>query len=554
MSGLEVVGTTLAVAGLLLSIKGALDGFNLMTDICEEDNGLRFAATQYYVEETRLKVWAERFKVDDEPNCLLLKQPRITRDAVWRIVAEINATHEMAVEFIAKYHAQPAALPNAAAAAAAGPETFTRQGKWAAVVRDARARIPQKHRISWAAKDKAKFTELINRLGVLNDDLRDVVTQDDTDTVRIVTGVLSGLRDQLSLATLQNSPTNNPASLLAFATQLKQMQSEPVLDLAAKVKTIDSTELDVRNGQSNDTYSRFKGTYTSKQPNTLPEPVWIEWKAIEKDNPVAKDIELRIRALGAMLSTANAAAFHRPVCLGIYDDANYRERTRGNRRIGFVYRHDVGAGGALPLTLLDLLRDAAVKRTRPPLGQRFELACKLASALSLLHATDWIHKSLRSDSVLFASAGGGVAAPQIARFQYSRPAADSSLESRPADVPELDVYYHPDVVAHGWTKLREIYSLGVVLVEIALWRPVFEPRFRNMSPKEVSRKILDDIYGKFGEDLVGLVGKTFVDVVKCCLTGDFGLNNFNETSTEESKALSDAFFHKVVRPLTSLTA
>lgn len=547
MSGFEIAGAALAVAGLLLSIKGAVDGYNLLTDICEKDNGLRFAATQYYVEKVKLTVWAERFKVDDEANCLLLKQSRVTRDAVWRIIAEINATHELSVAFIAKYHAEPAALP---AQGAAGAETFHRQSKWVAMVRDARARIPQNHRVSWAAKDRAKFTELITRLGVLNSDLWDVVTPDDTDTVRIVTGVLSGLRDQFSLAALQSSPTNSPASLLAFATQLKQMQGESVSELAAKVKIIDAAELYVQNGISNDTSSWFRGTYTTKSPRSIPEPVWIEWKFIEKNNASLNEIELRIRALGALLTTGNAAAFHRPVCVGIYDDTKYKERTGGNRRIGFIYRLE-GNASSLPVPLLDLLREAAKNRTRPPLGERFELAYKLASAVSLFHATDWIHKSLRSDAIVF-SRRHAITAPQIARFQYSRPAADTSLESRPADVPELDVYYHPDVVAHGWNKVREIYSLGMILLEIAHWRPVFETKFKTMAPKDVARSILEDVDGKFGEDLAGLVGKTFVDVIKCCLTGDFGV--VNGASADESKALSDAFFQKVVRPLASLNA
>lgn len=553
MSGFEIAGAALAVAGLLLSIKGAVDGYIFLADICEKDNGLRFAATQYYVEKVKLSVWAERFKVDDEANCLLLKQPRITRDAVWRIIAEINATHELAVDFIAKYHAEPAALPPPAAqSAVAGLETFHRQSKWVSMVRDARARIPQAHRVSWAAKDRAKFAELIARLGVLNADLWDVVTADDTDTVRIVTGVLSGLRDQLSLATLQASPANNnsPASLLALAAQLKQMQGESVSDLAAKVKTIDATELHVSNGTSNDIASRFRGTYTPQSPPGLPEPVWIEWKAIQKDNASLPEIELRIRALGALLtSTPDAAAFHRPHCLGMYDDVRYRERTGGNRRIGFVYRSE---GGDLPVPLLDLLREAARTRTRPALGERFRLAYQLASAVSLFHAADWIHKSLRSDAVLFPSRKGGLAAPQIARFQYSRPAADTSLESRPAEAPELEVYYHPDVAAGGWNKVREIYGLGIVLLEIAHWRPLFEPRFGRMAPREVARSVLDDLEGKFGEDLKGLVGGTFVDVIKCCLTGSFGV--VSGTSADESKALSDAFFLKIVRPLASLSA
>ncbi|KAK3691992.1 hypothetical protein B0T22DRAFT_446144 [Podospora appendiculata] len=563
MSGFEIAGVSLAVAGLLLTINGAVDGFNLLADICEKDNGLRFAFTQYHVEKAKLVVWAERFKVEDEINCLLLQQSQVTRDAVWRIIAEMNATHELAIKFITKYKVDPLAVP---ATVPAGSDVLQSQSKWAVMLRDARDRVPQGSRVKWAARDREKFMGLISRLTVLNADLWDVVTPEETDAVRIVTGVLSGLTDQLSLAALQASPsTSSPASLLAFAAQLKQMQGETVSELAQRVKIITASELQVWKAESNDTSRRFRGTYTSGEVGGLPEPVWIEWKAVEKNNKAADAIMLRIHALGALLATANAAAFHRPVCLGVYEDAKYKERTSGDRRAGFVYRLDAPTDGSdLPLSLSDLVHAAQKTRTRAPLGDRFELAYKLASALSLFHATGWIHKSLRSDSILFSSSSsssaplgtqaGIVTAPQISGFQYSRPDADMSLESRPVGKPELDMYYHPEV-ASGWTKVKEIYSLGIVLLEIAYWRPVFEERFRQMSMARVSQAILADLEGKFGDDLAGMAGRTFVDVIKCCLAGRFGsLGGGACTPGEESKMLSDAFFHKVVRPLASLRA
>ncbi|KAJ6445019.1 prion-inhibition and propagation domain-containing protein [Purpureocillium lavendulum] len=552
MSGLEIAGVPLAVAGLLLSVKGAVDGYNMLADVCAKDTGLDFAKTQYLVEEVKFQVWARRVRADDEANCLLLKQPRMTRDAVWRIVAEINATHELAVDFVAKFHAEPVPLPNTAAAVA-GQETFHRQSKWVAMMAEARAKIPKRHRISWVARHRDSFTNLISRLGVLNKDLWDVMASEEVDTVSIVTGVLSGLNDQLSLVTLQNSPHNDPASLLALAAHLKQLQGKTVSELAAKVKSIDSSELSVLQAESNNTANRFQGTFTDKAPGSLPEPVWIEWKAIGKSSYAMNDILVRIHALGALLSATNAAAFHRPACLGVYDDERYRERTDGSRRVGLVYR-SIAANG-LPVPLSRLLINAREARTRPALGVRFDLAYKLASAVSLLHATDWIHKSLRSDNILFASEeADALAAPQIAGIQYSRPEGDASLEGRPTQIPELDMYYPPNVVmGASWTKFNELYSLGIVLLEIAHWRPLFEERYRRLQPGQVSRAILDDLEDKFGVDLEGLVGRVFVNVIKRCLTGSFGVPG-GLSRADESKALSDAFFDKVVKPLAKLKA
>ena len=68
---------------------------------------------------------------------------------------------------------------------------------------------------------------------------------EETDAVRIVAGVLSGLNDQLSLATLQQQSNSSPVSLLSFAAQLKQIQEEDVSTAAGKVKDIKASELDI---------------------------------------------------------------------------------------------------------------------------------------------------------------------------------------------------------------------------------------------------------------------------------------------------------------------
>ncbi|KAH6995987.1 hypothetical protein BKA56DRAFT_725919 [Ilyonectria sp. MPI-CAGE-AT-0026] len=276
-------------------------------------------------------------------------------------------------------------------------------------------------------------------------------------------------------------------------------------------------------------------------------------KYIDATNAAKSAIVTRIHALGALLSAANPAELHRLPCFGTFDDLAYEQASKGNRRIGLVY--SVPRGVQLDRqsspSLLRLIRQ---RSTRPPLGARLELARRLAGAVALLHAANWLHKSLRSDNILFSGKGvhdAEITAPYICGFQYSRPGADTSIESRPLGMPELDVYYHPDV-DKGWNKVREVYSLGIVLLEVALWRPVFVERYKTMTMAEMSKDILTELDGKFGRGVVGLVGTAYVDVVKCCLKGEFGVTTGN--SRQEGKVLSKSFWQNFVEPLAGCKA
>lgn len=62
----------------------------------------------------------------------------------------------------------------------------------------------------------------------------------------------------------------------------------------------------------------------------------------------------------------------------------------------------------------------------------------------------------------------------------------------------------------GWSKVKDMYSLGVVLWEIANWRPAFEERWRKMTAQEVHRSLLLQLKGKDGAIWDGLVGKAYM--------------------------------------------
>src|SRR6186713_1585397 len=71
--------------------------------------------------------------------------------------------------------------------------------------------------------------------------------------------------------------------------------------------------------------------------------------------------------------------------------------------------------------------------------------------------------------------------PYQCGFDLTRPAHPQEMTERPSRNPEYDIYRHP--FAHGdaategiggFKKTFDVYSLGIILIEIALWLPIHQ--------------------------------------------------------------------------------
>ncbi|KAK4222139.1 hypothetical protein QBC38DRAFT_460730 [Podospora fimiseda] len=180
-----------------------------------------------------------------------------------------------------------------------------------------------------------------------------------------------------------------------------------------------------------------------------------------------------------------------------------------------------------PLSLLQILstKDFAA----PSLSQRFYLTLSLARCISQLQLVKWVHESFRSENILFFSNSPQdgeknslesritLSEPWVFGFEFSRPDPFFS-DGRPDICLSRDVYRHPERQqrpTHQFSKIHDIYALGVVLLEIGLWQPVLA---------------------------MEKVGEKHKDVVLKCLQGNFGVTN----DTKEDLALQQAFRGQVV--------
>ncbi|CAM1511327.1 Fc.00g088400.m01.CDS01 [Cosmosporella sp. VM-42] len=252
----------------------------------------------------------------------------------------------------------------------------------------------------------------------------------------------------------------------------------------------------------------------------------------------------QIRKITGLLCHPKRKGFHILPCAGFFRDRHRQE-------LGLVFKPPARfcseENGGL-VTLLQLYKMHRVV----PLGHRIHLAWSLATAIEHFHRVGWVHKSIRSNNIAFTAgrrappilelekAGSQVLdadnnpdCPLIDRFDLSNPLLFGFEYSRAGDqTTYLDedhsfannLYRNPDRwgrPAARFHKSHDLYSLGVVLLEIALWKDVGSiikpsPDNRPVNAAEVAKALID----KFSKTLPHQVGGVFAQCILTCL--DFG--------------------------------
>ncbi|RMJ13825.1 hypothetical protein CDV36_006492 [Fusarium kuroshium] len=305
--------------------------------------------------------------------------------------------------------------------------------------------------------------------------------------------------------------------------------------------------------------------------------VWIEWKDYDNAGPrpgsLSKaDIIERVRKLAALLNhSPKPEAFRTPHCLGFFDkaDPNMPEDDVDilDRRLGLIFERpsdDNLDTTRPPVSLRELLQDPKVRK--PRVTERVRLAHAISNCLLYLHAVHWLHKGLRSHNVLFFLTRDGhvdYRQPYLSGFDFSRPGGSDEMTDAPGDDAEHDLYRHPNAQSNRRRererskKSFDIYSLGVILVELAHWRPIEEvldiDMRRARGRPDVVRKVRDALLAEDRVAAVGAdMGERFEDATRRCLAGgeELGLRDGDdETEDEVAERLSIKFYKEVVKRL-----
>ena len=217
----------------------------------------------------------------------------------------------------------------------------------------------------------------------------------------------------------------------------------------------------------------------------------------------------------------------------------------------FLFRYPEQAlESSSPVSLHEIIASATNDLS---LRDRFAIAYKVAMSLGTFHADDWVHKSIRSQSVVFFHSRSGGATmydePFLVNFEYSRPADQKTTFTWDQD-DEKNIYRHPNRQGppmRSFDKIHDAYALGVVLLEIGLWRTA--SGIRDAAKKaQLSGKMFDryDLKEAFiaaaKNHLPRLMGVAYQRAVVTCLMGDF-------CRKAHDPAFGMEFYDKVVQNL-----
>ncbi|KAK5163507.1 uncharacterized protein LTR77_010689 [Saxophila tyrrhenica] len=436
-------------------------------------------------------------------------------------------------------------------------------------------------RVEWAMLKKGSFEDLVTTLISYNDRIESLLDRKSLDDVRTmqvrsnlmllqVTDKIDALHtlvdairvgreepgnatDDLSRAsTLVEPEETGKAALISLAEfKMHRLRMELLLPTAeSQLIPIDSVTL---KGPPSLT-GRQRGMLSSK-------PVWLEWRESADEfmtnSNRARQVDARVQQLAAVLGTRSKPAIFRTL------DCNGYTRVVKDGRTRYALVHTLpkerpSAGKVRLISLRELIEDGRV----PSLSDRVELASALAASLLYLHVMDWVHKDVRSDNVLFTRPTDGtlmLTKPIVAGFEFSRPSVPDEPTVTHVYTLKQALYRHPDLLSQAVdrsTKSHDIYSLGLVMAEIALWRPIEEIvdiEVRRTKAMQVQGLVLnEDILTR----ITSRVGRKFCGAMQRCVDGSLVARVVDEAGDEESPAVAAEIvrlFHEgVVTELRSI--
>jgi len=282
---------------------------------------------------------------------------------------------------------------------------------------------------------------------------------------------------------------------------------------------------------------------------------WIHYRKWETQN--MHILSARIEALASTLSsTIHPNEFRVLSCFGFVHDFS-------KPAYGLVYDLPTNSD-VIPQDLAKIIKDTAQVTERPTLESRFRLAYTLALSLSSFHKIGWLHKGISAYNVLClnprrSKAAGWLQSPFLIGFNHSRRKDPLSFTVGPTANPAAKKYHHPLYLNMLEPQIQyrlefDHYSLGLVLLEIGLWKTL------DKLTKDMQVTSHEERLDRLCESRVPLLGHqmgtAYRDAVLACLRGvkesdNEGLQEHKEgeATAERNTALQLAFVTRVLEPL-----
>ena len=373
----------------------------------------------------------------------------------------------------------------------------------------------------WAIWDKEKWEAAVEKFQKRNAKLKDALQMGQATQQHRVAGTLTDLR---------NNADANRLGLTVHA-ELRQLVDKP----DSSYMNFDLKNMEVFSDAESPTIHTGTCEEHFAKGSTISEKVLIEYKSYPpimqgltpaEISETQTHINSRVHQLASLLYYSGSSELGTLPIKGLVDQPS-------KSRHGFVFYFPAEAEPCTPDSLHSIMRSLS-PTSLWPLSARFRVAQSIAKSIGKFHADGWVHKSIRSQSIVFfkdrENKSRLLSSPYLVDFEYSRPESGTTLHLRDND-DEKNLYRHPDIqdVAHSsFLTLHDIYSLGVVLLEIALWQTarsmLDELRKRNKQHpgEEVNAYGLQEWYiSRAKKKVAHLMGTSYQSAVLACLESKY---------------------------------
>ncbi|OAL54527.1 hypothetical protein IQ07DRAFT_271691 [Pyrenochaeta sp. DS3sAY3a] len=416
-------------------------------------------------------------------------------------------------------------------------------------------RLSYMNKFSWAIKDKAKFENLVVQMREMNNGLssslprmmqsllgRELIAGQPNDTA-----VLREIESTMARPGYNNDYYN--AAILK-RRRLEQIRVEmdylegrtPVVPATASME-LDSSKL-VPGKQASSRVLRVEAGKVQTK-------VLIEYKQFPTGGHMSGQgvilFQRLINLIDLLRITQKSSHYRVLDCKGFV-----RHTINSQEYLGLVFAlpSRIEAQPKLRFSSLQELLRAEQSKAAPecfPLEKRFRLATRLANSVAYMHFAGWLHRNLTTDNVICFHTEDEPSIDEafLSGFGFSRP-------DNPREVSEIDVntmsnlYRHPHYqMPQPKQKFRrsyDLYSLGIMLVEIALWKRISTFWNSAFNALAFQQHIIHKIVPLLGF----YMGEKYKDAVLACL--DVERLNVNG---DEGRRLSSAFSRTVVLQLES---
>lgn len=447
-------------------------------------------------------------------------------------------------------------------------------------------------RLRWTGFDESSFLAKVKDLTSYNDFLHELLEGDYLKRLHENTR-----KTRLEMALVRKDMQDIRALLLAAATnptadKEKSYELESLARTRQLVALNDATNND-RSGTADDETGVMKLDFTTinfhtsipsldeishSRPRTLitlkhietsgtDTTAFVEWKTyLAADDPKTGKLKpnadnlQRVQGLVSQLKSSRVGWSGIANCLGFFD---LRDHSRGPELpclFGLVYEiTKLADPEKLSMAQVPKSLDSMLGMDCPSLSQRTKLAYHISRSVLYFNSVRWYHKSLRSDAITFPTGDDGktdISKPSLTGFEYSRSGDQTGSTTHTPNIPEHNMYVHPEYQEYKGHYVRDydIYSLGIILIEIAHWRSIRDllaSEFKlRIEPQEVSDILLSKNQSYLAA-IRNLCGDHYYDAVYGCIKGLVDQGE-EEDDITFSFRLQQAFVDGVVGRLAKL--